>query len=56
MIILDTLHLKMEEEDKVGFPILIFPNTSQIYLRIFLEKVLEVVVEEEEEQIIEALT
>ena len=52
-IILDTLHLKMEEEDKVGFPILIFPNTSQIYLRIFLEKVLEVVVEEEEEQIIE---
>ena len=46
----------MAEEDKEDFPISIFPNTSQIYLRIFLEKVLEVVVEEEEEQTIEALT
>ena len=40
-------------EDKVDFLTLISLNTSQIYLRIFLEKVLEVVVEEEEEQIIE---
>ena len=56
MIILDTLRLKMEEEDKEDFLISISQNTFQIFLRIFLEKVLGVEVEEEEEQIIEVLT
>ena len=56
MIILDMLHLKMEVEDKEVFLTLISLNTFQIYLKIFLEKVLVVVAEEEEEQIIEDLT
>ena len=56
MTILDMLRLKMEEEDKGVFLILIFLNTSQIYLKIFLEKVLVEVEEEEEGLTIEALT
>ena len=53
MIILVMLLLKMEEGDKEDFPILIFLNTFQIFLKIFLEKDLVEDVEEEEEQIIE---
>ena len=56
MIILVMLPLKMEEEDKEVFLILIFLNTFQIYLKIFLEKVLAEVEEEEEGLTIEALT
>ena len=55
-IISDMLPLKMEEEGKEVFQILIFLNTFQIYLKIFLEKVLAEVEEEEEGLTIEALT
>jgi hypothetical protein len=45
----------MEAEVKEVFLILISQNTFQIFLRIFLEKVLVEDVEEEEERTIEVL-
>ena len=52
MIILDMLHLKMVEEEEVDLVTLISQIIFQIYLKIFLAKVLEEEVEEKEDQII----
>ena len=52
---LDTLHLRMVEVEEEDLVILIFQITSQIYLRISLEILVEVV-EGQEKQTLEGLT
>ena len=49
------LHLRMVEVEEEDLVILIFQITSQIYLRIFLEILVEVV-EDREKQTLEGLT
>ena len=55
MIILDMLHLKMEAVEEEVLVTLIFLVISQIYLKIFLVILVEVV-EDPEKQTLEGLT